>query len=221
MEKEWKFEGCLFDLDGTLINSLAAAERAWTLIATRHSLDVKHVLSVIHGRPAIESLREVLEGQSDKTIQEEFDWLIKFETEDVSDVVAINGSVTFLDRLNTLNIPWGIVTSGSYSVAKARFKALNILEPSVFITAKDISHGKPHPEPYLLGAKFLGIEPSKCLVFEDAPSGVESGLVAGASVIGIFSHYNRDELFDVEGVVDLSQAQVTVENNEFKFTITA
>lgn len=220
MEKQWKFKGCLFDLDGTLIDSFAAAERAWTLIAMRNNLDVEHVLSVIHGRPAIESLTEVLEGQSHKTIQEEFDWLVQCETEDISDVVALNGSVAFLERLSALNVPWGIVTSGSYSVAKARFKALNIPEPSVFITANDIIQGKPHPEPYLLGAKCLEIEPSECLVFEDAPSGVKSGLASGASVIGIFSHYDRDDLFDVEGVVDLSLAQVTVENDEFKFIIT-
>ncbi|MDC0609585.1 HAD-IA family hydrolase [Vibrio sp.] len=220
MEKQWKFKGCLFDLDGTLIDSFAAAERAWTLIAMRNNLDVEHVLSVIHGRPAIESLTEVLEGQSHKTIQEEFDWLVQCETEDISDVVALNGSVAFLERLSALKVPWGIVTSGSYSVAKARFKALHMPEPSVFITAKDIIQGKPHPEPYLLGAKYLEIEPSECLVFEDAPSGVESGLASGASVIGIFSHYDRDDLFDVEGVVDLSQAQVTVGNDEFKFIIT-
>lgn len=219
MEAEWKFNGCLFDLDGTLIDSLGAAERAWTQISQRNGLDTDYVMSVIHGRPAIESLNEVLAGKSKELIQRELDWLVQFESNDTSDIVAINGSVAFLKQLNALGVPWAIVTSGSYPVAMARFNAAKLPEPAFFVTVKDITQGKPHPEPYLLGAERLGLDTSACLVFEDAPSGVKSGLDAGSPVVGIFSQYSSGELFNIQGMDNFDQAKVIKEKNGFKLTI--
>lgn len=57
--------------------------------------------------------------------------------------------------------------------------------PDVFITSDLCSRGKPHPEPYQLGAKSLDVDAARCLVVEDAPPGVESGKAAGAKVLGL------------------------------------
>ena len=54
------FKGCLFDLDGTLVDSYAAVTRAWSALAKRHDLDCDYVLSYIHGRPASESIKALL-----------------------------------------------------------------------------------------------------------------------------------------------------------------
>ncbi len=53
------------------------------------------------------------------------------------------------------------------------------------VTACDVTHSKPHPEPYLVGARKAGALPSECLVFEDSYQGLESGRKAGCKVIGI------------------------------------
>ncbi len=46
--------------------------------------------------------------------------------------------------------------------------------PKVLVSADDVSKGKPHPEPYLMGAKLLGVNPAECLVIEDAPAGIRA-----------------------------------------------
>jgi sugar-phosphatase len=52
------------------------------------------------------------------------------------------------------------------------------------VTSSEVTHGKPHPEPYLKAAAKLGLAPADCIVVEDAPAGVEAGKAAGARVIG-------------------------------------
>ncbi len=65
----------------------------------------------------------------------------------------------------------GIVTMSTRELALAKLAATGLPVPDVLITADDVTHGKPDPESYLLGAEKLKIEPSQCLVFEDAISG--------------------------------------------------
>ncbi len=62
-------------------------------------------------------------------------------------------------------------------------KAAGLPLPARFITATDITHGKPHPEPFLMGAAALGYPATECVVFEDIPAGVQSGKAAGAKVV--------------------------------------
>jgi HAD superfamily hydrolase (TIGR01509 family) len=63
---------------------------------------------------------------------------------------------------------WGVVTSGTRLLASARLRYCGLPVPKVLVTADDVAHGKPHPEPYLKGAELLGFDPADCLVIEDA-----------------------------------------------------
>ena len=58
-------------------------------------------------------------------------------------------------------------------MAVLRLDAAGLLTPDAFVTADDITRGKPDPEPYLIGAEKLGVDPSRCLVVEDAPAGLQ------------------------------------------------
>lgn len=180
-----KYRGFLFDLDGTLVDSLPAVNRAWSLWGQRHGLAAEQVLDYIHGKPAINSLRHFMAGQSEAAIQAEFRWLEQLEAEDTAGVQAIAGAQALLATLNALSIPWAIVTSGSIPVAHARHKAAGLPLPEVFITAENIKLGKPHPEPYLLGAERLGLSATECVVVEDAPAGIIAGLEAGSAVVAV------------------------------------
>jgi len=62
------------------------------------------------------------------------------------------------------------------------------------VTIDDVSRGKPDPEPFLLGAKLLGVPPEACLVFEDAPAGLASARAAGASTVAVTSTHIADQL---------------------------
>ncbi|WP_314141206.1 sugar phosphatase [Buttiauxella noackiae] len=180
-----KCKGFLFDLDGTLVDSLPAVERAWINWAKRFDISPQEVLGFIHGKQAITSLRHFMADASEEEIQKEFLRLEKIESEDTDGIVALPGAVELLTHLNEAGIPWAIVTSGSLPVASARRAAGGLPEPEVLVTAERVARGKPEPDAYLLGAQLLGFEPEECVVVEDAPAGVLSGLAAGCHVIAV------------------------------------
>ena len=178
-------KGFLFDLDGTLVDSLPAVERSWINWALSWGVNPQDVLAFIHGKQAITSLRHFMEGESEETIQKEFLKLEQIEATDTEGVTALPGAHLLLSELNRQDIPWAIVTSGSMPVASARHKAAHLPEPEVFITAEQVKHGKPQPDAYLLGAERLGLAPEDCVVVEDAAAGVMAGLAAGCKVIAV------------------------------------
>ena len=188
------FKGLLFDLDGTLVDSIPAVTRAWSQWAQIKGLDPEHVLSVIHGRPAMESISELLEDASQAEVVREFQWLEDYESTDTKGTKALPGSVALLNALNEKQVPWAIVTSGTLPVANARIKAAGLPLPKVLVTPEKLTNGKPHPEPYLTGAKELGLSAEQCICFEDTQAGLLAGKAANAVAIGILSHASKAEL---------------------------
>jgi sugar-phosphatase len=180
-----KCQGFLFDLDGTLVDSLPAVERSWISWGVSHGIAPQEILGFIHGKQAITSLRHFMPGESEEAIAREFLALEQIEASDTDGICALPGAHQLLSTLNQLAIPWGIVTSGSVPVASARHKAAHLPQPAVFITAEQVQHGKPRPDAYLLGAQRLGLPASECVVVEDAIAGVQSGLAAGCQVIAV------------------------------------
>ncbi|MCS2157161.1 sugar phosphatase [Scandinavium sp. H11S7] len=178
-------KGFLFDLDGTLVDSLPVVERSWCHWADRHGLSHSEVLNFIHGKQAITSLRHFLPGRTEAEIQVEFSWLERIESEDTAGITALPGALAVLNHLDEAGIPWAIVTSGSVPVAHARHRAAGLPDAKVFVTAEQVKRGKPEPDAYLLGAELLGFAPAECAVVEDAAAGMLSGLAAGCRVIAV------------------------------------
>lgn len=185
MSQSLLLDACLFDLDGTLVDSAPPVTRCWSALLLRHDLDPAIYLAKIHGRPAHESIRDLLSGKDEAVIEEEIRWLQHMESTDVEGIVALDGALDFIAELERQSVPWAIVTSGSIPVASARIRAAEIPFPKKLITSDDISQGKPHPEPFLKGAGLVNVAPEKCVVFEDAAAGITAGLAAGSQVIGI------------------------------------
>ncbi|MBZ9679344.1 MULTISPECIES: HAD-IA family hydrolase [unclassified Mesorhizobium] len=176
-----KFAAFLFDMDGTLINSIASAERVWGDWARRHGLDVAAFLPTIHGVRAIETITALALPGVDP--RHEADLLLKAEADDLDGIVQIAGAVAFLNSLPPER--WAIVTSAPRSLALARMKVAGIPVPAVLVAAEDVSRGKPAPDCFQLGARRLGFDAHDCLVFEDAPAGIAAAEAAGASVMVI------------------------------------
>ncbi|CNL25843.1 Phosphatase yfbT [Yersinia aldovae ATCC 35236] len=204
-------KGFLFDLDGTLVDSLPVVERAWIGWAQSRGISPAEVLDFIHGKQAITSLRHFMPGASDAELQAEFLALEQVEANDTDGVTALPGAVALLERLNNLSIPWAIVTSGSVPVASARRAAGGLPLPEVFITCEQVKHGKPQPDAYLLGAERLGLAPADCIVVEDAPAGILSGLAAGCQVIAVNAPSDTPKLAQVDLVLS-SLAQIRVDS---------
>lgn len=205
-----KCKGFLFDLDGTLVDSLGAVERAWSNWAIAHQLEPAEVMAFIHGKQAITSLRHFLPDATEAELAAESAELERIESTDTEGVVALPGALAFLARLNELQVPWAIVTSGTIPVAHARHAAGGLPQPEYFITAEQITHGKPAPDPYLKGASVLGLAPEHCTVVEDAPSGIASGLAAQCHVIAVNQH-QVSPLIDRVDFVAESLAEVIIQ----------
>ncbi len=191
-------KGFLFDLDGTLVDSLPVVERSWCSWADRFGLSHDEVLNYIHGKQAITSLRHFLAGKPEEEILAEFTLLEKIEASDTDGIRALPGALELLHSLNEQRIPWAIVTSGSIPVAHARHNAAGLPMPEVFVTAERVKRGKPEPDAYLLGAELLGLAPQDCVVVEDAAAGVLSGLAAGCHVIAVNVPQDTPRLGEVD-----------------------
>ncbi|EHN74036.1 phosphatase, partial [Streptomyces coelicoflavus ZG0656] len=117
------------------------------------------------------------------------------------------GTRAFLDALPADR--WAVVTSATRRLAEARLDAVGIL-PKTLVAADDITRGKPDPEPYLLGARALGVDPAECVVFEDAPAGLQSGRAAGMRTVALATTHPAGELGADLVVDDLSALSALV-----------
>ncbi len=173
------FGAFMFDMDGTILSSIAAAERVWSAWAVRHGLDVETFLPTIHGVRAVETIRKLnLPGVD---VMAEVEFLTQAEFDDVDGVVSIDGAAAFLNALPPER--WAIVTSSPRRLAIRRLEAAGLPVPQLMISGEDVTNGKPAPDCFLLGAQRLGHRPEDCLVFEDAPAGIQAAEAAGARVV--------------------------------------
>jgi sugar-phosphatase len=186
----------LFDLDGVLVDSTRAVDREWRAWAARKGVDGDAIMAIAHGVRTVEVIRRVaphLDAELEASLIE------SEEAEDKEGVVVMPGAVELVSSIPDGR--WGVVTSGSRLLASTRLEYCGIPLPRVLITSDDVTHGKPHPEPYLKGAEGLGFPPTDCLVIEDAPAGIQSGLSGGMKVVGITSTYAAAKLVHADAVI--------------------
>jgi sugar-phosphatase len=194
----------LFDMDGTLLNSIAIVERVWAGWAERNGIEPRAFLQTIHGMRAVDVVtREALPGLDPL---HEAALLLEEELADVDGILLIAGILEFLAKLPAER--WAIVTSAPRSLALRRMAAVGIPMPKVLICAEDIVNGKPDPTGYKLGAEKLGFDASDCVVFEDAPAGILAGERAGAKVVVI--NTTHEHVFDTAHLSIASYDELTV-----------
>jgi len=178
---ERAYAAFLFDMDGTILSSIAAAERVWTRWALRHGLDVATFLPTIHGMRCVETVRRLNLPGVDP--QAEAEAITREELDDVEGIVAIDGVSAFLASLPADR--WAVVTSAPRELARLRIAAAGLPMPPLLIAAEDVTRGKPQPDCFELAGARLGVRAQDCLVFEDAPAGIAAAESAGADVLMI------------------------------------
>jgi mannitol-1-/sugar-/sorbitol-6-phosphatase len=191
----WSPAAILADLDGTLVDSVASSERAWGALARRRGLDEEETHRFAMGRPTRETIALLVPADERVAEQAQVD---RDEVDDAGSVVAYPGAAELLAG----PLPIAVVTSGSTELATARLRGAGLEVPEAMITADSITKGKPDPEPFLLGARALGVEPGRCLVLEDAPAGIESARAAGMPVVAFRTTHPEAELEGATVVLD-------------------
>ena len=172
----------LFDADGVLVDSDASVISAWSRWAVAYHLDPGHVLGMVHGRRSADTVALLVPDNQEQALRD-VDYA---ELADAATVRAVPGARTLLDDLNRAGTPWGVVTSATRALARARHQAAGLPIPAVTVTADDLRHGKPDPAGYRMAAQLLGVAPSACVVLEDSPSGLLAARAAGVrAVIGV------------------------------------
>jgi sugar-phosphatase len=177
-------DALLLDMDGTLVDSDAAVERAWRSWSAEHGVDPAAALAIAHGSPSERTIRRLLPGGDEAAIAAAVARHFKLEHDDLADVTATRGAAELIAAMARLGLPWAVVTSADTHLAKTRLTAAGIDAP-VLVTIDDISAGKPDPEGYLRGAALLGVPPERCLVVEDAEVGIQAARAAGAMTAGL------------------------------------
>jgi mannitol-1-/sugar-/sorbitol-6-phosphatase len=181
-----RFAAVLTDLDGVLIDSMAATAAAWTRWGERHGLDGAAIQAANHGVPARAVIAKHVPPEA---VAAEAAAVLEAEVATADQVVPYAGA------REVLACPVvAVVTSCEAPLAHARMAAAGLAAPAVVVPADDVERGKPAPDAYLLAAERLGVDPAGCLVLEDAPAGVTAGKAAGMSVWAVSTTHDAHEL---------------------------
>jgi mannitol-1-/sugar-/sorbitol-6-phosphatase len=213
--KTFNCAAILFDLDGVLVDSTGSVTRQWRRWAEDNDIDPQKVLDIAHGVRTIEIVRRLaphIDAEAEALMLE------KREADDQEGVSVMSGAADLLASIPEER--WCVVTSGTRYLATARLKLGNLPIPNVLVSADDVSKGKPDPEPYLTGAKLLGVNPTDCLVIEDAPAGIRAAHAGGMKAVGITSTYPASGLQEADAVIQkLSQIEVESVGGKLKVVV--
>ncbi|MFD3574361.1 HAD family hydrolase [Streptomyces sp. NPDC058644] len=208
-------EALLFDNDGTLISSMESVYRCWRRLAQEYGITAEEFERVeLHGRPAAEIIADMLPAER---VAEAVARIEDLEVSDVAGgVVLLPGTRELLASLPPER--WAVVTSAGRRLAEARLAEVGI-DPAMLIAADDITRGKPDPEPFLLAAAKLGVDPARCVVFEDAPAGLTAGRAAGMTTVALATTHTVGELSGDVVVKDLSAVSAQATEGGVEITV--
>jgi mannitol-1-/sugar-/sorbitol-6-phosphatase len=173
----------LLDLDGTLVDSSTAVEAAWQWASEQLDVPFSQLAPYVHGIPAEQALQLAVPGIDEATKTRLAGEVLTRQAESNAAVAPMPGALHLLDSLPAGS--WAVVTSGSVRLAESSIHKAGLPEPPILITADDVQTGKPHPEPFLRAMGVLDVAPDECVVIEDSPDGIASGLAAGVRVLAV------------------------------------
>lgn len=191
-----EISGCLFDIDGVIIDSEAQYSMFWDGIEQIYPTGIPNYSMVIKGS----NLPSILcNYYPDELVRKEIlQRLDIFENNMPLDIFP--GVIDFLDELKAANIPCAVVTSST----KEKMDRLYTLHPELkqyfigTINGDMVTHPKPNPECYLKGAEMVKADISKCIVFEDSINGLKAGKASGAQVIALSTTLPKEQLKTME-----------------------
>jgi HAD superfamily hydrolase (TIGR01549 family) len=190
----------LFDLDGTLLDSVYQHVLAWHEALEAEKIEL--AIWRIHRRIGMSGglfVKALARELGANVSQEQAERLQKAHADGVlrrlDQIRPLPGARELLTRLSALGVPWAIATSGSLRTAGPTMARLGIPDGTPVVTRDEVSFAKPNPDLFLAAAERLGAEPSDCFVIGDSIWDMLAARRAGALGIGLLSGgYGKEEL---------------------------
>lgn len=188
----------IFDIDGTIIDSMPFHGSSWEAFLVRRGIpyDGERFLRSTAGRTGVEIMRELFGPMSDDAA-----WALVHEKEDVYRELfrpafrEIDGFRAFARAARGEGIRIGCATAGDANNIAFALEGLGMAgEFDALAGAQDVANGKPAPDLFLLAAQRMGADPASCIVFEDAPLGIEGARRAGMLAVGVTSGESAERL---------------------------
>jgi beta-phosphoglucomutase-like phosphatase (HAD superfamily) len=207
----------IFDMDGTMVDSMPAHAQAWDLFRQRHHLDlsVQEILARTTGRNGIECVRELLGADIPEERARE---IIDRKEADYREIFArdfreVAGFSRFARLAQERGLKTAVATAGDRNNLRFVLERLH-LRPDAEVRGDQGLPGKPAPDIFLKAAKILGLPPADCIVFEDAPFGIEAAGRAGMRAVAICTTHSPDELAGAHVIAQVRDYQELM-NNKF------
>lgn len=198
--------GALFDMDGTMIDNQPFHRKAWLEFAKRHGFgwSEEEILEKTSGKKNAQILPVLLERD---VSPEEIDQLAN-EKEEIyrelyrGNITPIEGLRETVDMLKKRGIKVAVATTAQKNNREFILGGLGITdELDAVVGEEHFTNGKPDPELFLKAADALGVDPTTCIVFDDAPIGIEAANRAGMKLIGITTTHSEDEFKGADLIV--------------------
>jgi sugar-phosphatase len=213
---ERRVDAVIFDMDGVLIDSGGFYVSFWDAWAAARGVDPAAVQAAHPGRPPADTIRMVA-PHLDAT-SEAIQFNEGLAAGDIPGAVdAIPGAVELIGSLPDGR--WTIATSAMRVLATRWLEASGIRVPPELVTVDDVANGKPAPDPYLLAAERLGVDPRRCVVIEDAPAGIAAANAASAFSLGVLSTHDAAALHEADALTPaLSSVSIQADGSELRIS---
>ncbi len=208
----------IFDMDGTMVNSMPAHAQSWVQFTRAHGLDldIKDLMRRTTGRNGVECIRELFQRDMD----EAHAWSLIAEKEAIyralfsSKFEEVPGFKSFSERVHDHKLPWGVGTAGDKHNIAFVLQHLQLNQaPHALVGGDEGLPGKPDPAIFLEVARRINVCSEACIVFEDAPLGIEAARRAGMRAVAICSGHTAEELAGPHVVASVSDYNELLNSN--------
>jgi beta-phosphoglucomutase-like phosphatase (HAD superfamily) len=190
-----KAKALIFDLDGTLSNSLPVHLATWNIVGEKYGFvfDPK-ILYEMTGRPTIEFAERVVQQYGLSADPNEIMLLKQKSFWDMAHLLEPIDKVVSIVKAYYGELPMSVGTGAGRKSTQVQLETLNLMKYfDAIVTAEDVTSHKPKPETFLECARLMNVEPQYCQVFEDGDLGIEAAGKAGMMVTDVRPFINYGE----------------------------